>query len=168
MILSSGAKGPYIREVLPGKIVNKGVTDVNNMGAAMAPAAIDTLKAYFYESGKKPSDFDLIITGDLGYEGFSIVNDFMKADNLDISSVYSDCGLLIYDREKQDVKSGGSGCGCSASVMCGHIYKRLMKRELNDILFIATGALMSTLRLAQGSAIPGIAHLVRISNKKED
>ena len=166
LILSASGGGPYITEVLPGMIVDKGIGDVNNMGAAMAPAAIDTLTAYFSETGKQPRDFDLILTGDLGLEGHAITLELMKERGYDMTDVYNDCGLLLYGRSSQDVHCGGSGCGCSASVICGHIMKRFAKGELKNILYLATGALMSPGRLKQGATIPGIAHLVRISAEK--
>lgn len=166
MIISSEGTGPYIREVLPGTIVDLGVTDINNMGAAMAPAACDTVSKYFKETGKRPSDFDLILTGDLGKEGHSIFSDFMKGAGYDMIKVYNDCGLMLYFIETQDMHSGGSGCGCSASVICGHIMKRFEKKSLHDILYIATGALMSPGSLQQGRSIPGIAHLVRICDSE--
>ncbi len=157
---------PRITEVMPGRIVNKGIKDANNMGAAMAPAAIDTIRGYFEETGISPDSFDLILTGDLGVEGHGIVLDYLLRYGIDVSANYNDCGLMIYDIKRQDMHAGGSGCGCSASVICGHIMKRFEKGELSDILYIATGALMSPSTSKQGLSIPGIAHLVRI--KLED
>lgn len=165
-IIAAEGEGPYITEVLPGTIVDKGINDINNMGAAMAPAAIDTMTKYFRETGKDPNSFDLILTGDLGLEGHSIALSFMKAGGFDIERVYNDCGLLLYGADSQDVHCGGSGCGCSASVMAGHIMKRFAKGELHDVLYLATGALMSPSALQQGNTIPGIAHLVHISSQK--
>lgn len=167
-ILSASGNGPYVTEVLPGMIVDKGINDVNNMGAAMAPAAIDTLTAYFTETGKSPRDFDLILTGDLGLEGHAITLALMKNNGYDMTEVYNDCGLLLYGRDSQDVHCGGSGCGCSASVICGHILKRFAKGELKNVLYLATGALMSPGRLKQGSTIPGIAHLVHFSASRRE
>lgn len=151
---------PYICEVLPGRITDKGINDQANMGAAMAPAAVDTLKRYFDESGKKPSDFSAIFTGDLGYEGSGILADLLSSDGYDISGVHHDCGLMIYDREAQDVHAGGSGCGCAATVLAAHILPEMRAGRLTDVLFMATGALMNTASLQQGLTIPGIAHLV--------
>ena len=165
-ILSREGHGPYITEVLPGTIVDKGINDANNMGAAMAPAAIDTLTKYFTDTGSRPEDFDMILTGDLGLEGHSITVAFMKAAGYDIEKVYNDCGLMLYSRDAQDVHCGGSGCGCSASVICGHIMKRFAGGELHNVLYLATGALMSPDSLKQGGTIPGIAHLVHISSTK--
>ena len=165
-ILSAEGEGPYVREVLPGTIVDMGITDINNMGAAMAPAAYDTLTKYFEETGKKPEAFDLIVTGDLGKEGHGIICDFMKNSGYDMSRVYNDCGLMLYSTQTQDMHAGGSGCGCSAAVMAGHIMKRFEKGTLRNMLYIATGALMSPASLQQGRSIPGIAHLLRISAER--
>ncbi len=159
-------EGAYITELLPGISVDGGITDANNMGAAMAPAVIDTLTRYFEESGMAPADFDGIYTGDLGYEGHGIVVEKMKKKGIDLSHNYFDCGLLIYDREGQDVHAGGSGCGCSASVLSAYLLPKLESGEFHDILYIATGALMSPMAIQQGQSIPGIAHLVRITKEK--
>jgi len=157
--------GAYVTELLPGISIDGGVSDANNMGAAMAPAVIDTLTRYFEESGMNPTDFDGIFTGDLGYEGHAIVVEKMKAKGIDLSENYFDCGLLIYDREEQDVHAGGSGCGCSASVLSAYLLPKLESGEYHDILYIATGALMSPMAIQQGQSIPGIAHLVRITKE---
>lgn len=158
--------GAYVTELLPGISIDKGITDPANMGAAMAPAVIDTLTGYFIESGMQPNDFDAIFTGDLGIEGYGIVIDAMKERGIDLISNYYDCGLLIYDREKQDVHAGGSGCGCSASVLSAYILPKLERGEYHDVLYIATGALMSPMAIQQGQSIPGIAHLVRITKER--
>lgn len=165
-ILSSEGDGPYITDVLPGIPVDKGIKDANNMGAAMAPAAIDTFNRYFSETKTQPSDYDLILTGDLGAEGHGIVCDFMKNAGYDMTKNYNDCGLLIYGRKTQDVHSGGSGCGCAASVFSAYILDKIKSGELNDIIFAATGALMNSDSIKQGNSIPGIAHLVHITNKR--
>ncbi len=154
---------PRIVEVLPGRVTDKGINDAANMGAAMAPAAVDTLSRYFDESGLSPDEFSAIFTGDLGYEGSGILIDFLRARGIDIGKVHQDCGLMIYDRERQDVHAGGSGCGCSACVLQGYILDELRQGRLHDILFVATGAMMNQASLQQGLTIPGIAHLVRIS-----
>lgn len=165
-IHSRRGHGAYITELLPGISVDRGITDPNNMGAAMAPAAVDTLTRYFRGSGMKPGDFDAIFTGDLGFEGHSIVNEMMCAAGINISDNYRDCGLIIYDREGQDMHAGGSGCGCSASVLSAYILPKLESGEYHDILFVATGALMSPMLVLQGQSIPGIAHLVRITKER--
>ncbi len=165
-IVSNQGKGPVICDVMPGKTVDKGITDINNMGAAMAPSAVNTLTRYFTESKTKPSDYDLIVTGDLGYEGHRIVKEFMFENGFDMGKTYNDCGLIIYDLNKQDMHAGGSGCGCSAVVFASHIYNELCSGRLKDVLFIGTGALMSPSSVQQGLSIPGIAHLLHIKGEK--
>ena len=155
-----------ITEALPGIVVEKGINDASNMGAAMAPAAADTILRYFRLSGKAPEDFDLIVTGDLGWEGGDILCDLLLAEGLDIASRYNDCGMMIYNREGQDMHAGGSGCGCSAVVLASHLLPRLERGELRNILFLGTGAMMSPSSIQQGEAIPGVAHLLHICNKK--
>lgn len=152
-----------ITEVLFGRVIDKGITDISNMGAAMAPSAIDTLKRYFQNSNHSPKDFDLIITGDLGYEGSEILKDLLLGDGIDIRKNHTDCGLMIYNRENQDVHAGGSGCGCSAVVMASNIIPNIEKGKLQNVLFVGTGALMSPLSLAQGNSIPAISHLVHLT-----
>jgi len=153
---------PYVRAVTVGRIVDLGIKDANNMGAAMAPAACSTISAFLRDTGTQPQDYDLILTGDLGYTGSQLLIDLLKRENIDIHQNHADCGLLIFDREKQDVKAGGSGCGCAGSVFCSYVMHRLCKKELRNILFIATGALMSPTSSQQGESIPGIAHLLNI------
>ena len=164
-ILENNGKGVKIAEVMPGRSADKGITDINNMGAAMAPAAIDTLTRYFDSADLKPNDFDLIVTGDLGNEGHKIVQDFMSQHGFDSSTQYSDCGLLIFDRENQDVHAGGSGCGCSATVLASHILPEMERGNLKNVLILGTGALMSPESVLQGESIPGIAHLVHLERE---
>ena len=156
----------YVRAVCIGSIKDLGVTDANNMGAAMAPAAAYTIKTFLQDSKSKPSDYDLILTGDLGQVGKELLIELLLKDNISISKNHNDCGLMLYDMEKQDVHAGGSGCGCSASVLCSHILRRMRNGELKNVLFIATGALMSPTSVQQGESIPGIAHLVYLSTEK--
>lgn len=154
---------PYIDKLHMGTIQDYGITDSNNMGAAMAPAAKKTIADFLTDTAAKPSDFDLILTGDLGSVGSELLYELLLRENgIDISTVHKDCGLMIYDREKQDVHSGGSGCGCSGSVLCSHIINSMRVGKYKNILFIATGALMSPVSSLQGQTIPGIAHLVNI------
>ncbi len=153
--------GIRVSEVLSGKVVDAGITDVNNMGAAMAPAAADTLIRYFKESGKEPESFDYIVTGDLGFEGSSILLELMKKKGIDISSRHTDCGMEIYNRKEQDMHAGGSGCGCSAVVMASYFLPRMKKGDVKDMIFVGTGAMMNSMSLQQGLAIPSIGHLVR-------
>ncbi len=165
-LLGTQEEGVEIIEVLPGRSIDFGITDANNMGAAMAPAAIDTLTRYFQSSPNAPSDFDLIVTGDLGFEGHRIVTEQLKMQGLNLGDRYHDCGLMIYDREKQDKHAGGSGCGCSAVVLAGHLFTQLQSGALQDVLLLGTGALMSPMSVQQGNSIPGIAHLVHLRAPK--
>ena len=153
---------PQIVEVMLGKMIDKGITDEKNMGAAMAPAAADTILKYFRETGENVEDFDIIATGDLGVEGKRITENLLKSEGLDLKGKYNDCGIMIYDLKAQDVHAGGSGCGCSASVAAGFFMRKLELSEYKNILLIGTGALMSPGSVMQGNSIPGIAHLVRI------
>ena len=146
-----------------GKVVDFGVTDVNNMGAAMAPAACDTILTHLKDTGRGADYYDLIVTGDLGMLGRTIVLDQFRRIGVDLSPVYNDCGLLIFDTKSQDVHAGGSGCGCGASVLCGYLLDRLEKRELRRLLFCATGALLSPTSSWQGESIPGVCHAVAIT-----
>lgn len=147
---------------MPGIVVEKGITDANNMGAAMAPAAANTIRRYFEATGDKPGDYDCILTGDLGYEGGSILCDLLLIDGIDIRGVYADCGQIIYDRKAQDMHAGGSGCGCSAVVLASYFLPRIRRGDLRRVLFLGTGAMMSPDSIKQGGAIPGIAHLLRL------
>ncbi|MBQ7383270.1 MAG: stage V sporulation protein AD [Clostridia bacterium] len=160
-IIGSG-DGVRISEALAGIVVEKGIKDANNMGAAMAPAAADTLLRYFEISGRSPDSFDMILTGDLGAEGSSILCELMYASGCDIARRHNDCGMIIYDRKRQDMHSGGSGCGCSAVILASYIIPKLYRGELSDILAVGTGAMMSPASIQQGEAIPAIGHLVRL------
>ncbi len=155
---------PRVTEGLLGRIADSGTDDLNNMGAAMAPAAADTLARYLKESGKSPADFDRIVTGDLGAEGSSLFLELVYALGYDVSSRHADCGLDIYDTERQDMHSGGSGCGCSAVVMSAKYLPMLRGKEIKNMLFIGTGALMNAMSVGQGNTIPSIAHLVALSS----
>lgn len=161
-IISRTGQGPFITHITSGKIVDMGIKDGNNMGAAMAPAAFDTIIAHFQDTGRTPDYYDAIFTGDLGYIGKDILIDLCKNAGYDISPIYDDCGVLIFDRKKQDTHSGGSGCGCCASVFSGYLFKQLKEQTLKHILLIATGALMNSTSSQQGESIPGIAHAVSI------
>lgn len=161
------SEAPFIKAVTIGTIIDMGIKDANNMGAAMAPAAYDTLKTHFANTETQPGNYDLILTGDLGYVGSEILRDLFLQDGVTLGDRYNDCGLMIFDREKQDVHAGGSGCGCSAAVLCGHILPRVKKGELKNVLFAATGALMSPTLVQQGESIPGISHCVHVSSSCE-
>ncbi len=162
-ILSKEGNGPKITHITTGKIVDKGITDVSNMGAAMAPAALDTITAHFKDTGRTPDDYDLILTGDLGITGSEILCELIKKDGYDIKSKHNDCGKMLYNIDEQDVHAGGSGCGCCASVLCGHILTELEKGNYKNILVAATGALMNPLTVLQGESIPTISHAVAIT-----
>ena len=161
-VVSAQGNGPYITHITTGKVVDMGISDVNNMGAAMAPAAADTIAAHFEDTGFQPSDYDLIVTGDLGLVGRQLNIDLLSQQGYEVSDVIDDCGCMIYDFETEDVHAGASGCGCSASVFCSKLIHELRAGELNRLLFVATGALMSTSALKQGQTIPCVAHAVRI------
>ena len=157
---------PKITYVTPGKIVDMGITDMSNMGAAMAPAAFDTIITHLQDTGRKPEYYDAIITGDLGVEGSDILLDLCKNYGIDISSNHMDCGKEIFDTiNDRDVNSGGSGCGCVASVFSGYFYQQMKEKKLNKVLLIATGALMSPISINQGESIPSIAHAIAIENE---
>ena len=165
-VLGREGAGPYITHVTCGKIVDKGITDPNNMGAAMAPAAYDTLAALFRDTGTAPKDYDLIVTGDLGELGHGIVRDFFSRDGVELGDNFQDCGLLLYDRESQDMHAGASGCGCSASVLNGYLLTQMQRGVWKKIVFAPTGALLSPTSSFQGESIPGICHAVCISAEK--
>ena len=148
-----------ITHALFGQMVDLDVTDANNMGAAMAPAAYDTLTHLFEDTGTQPSDYDRILTGDLARVGSALLRDLFKRDGVDLGTTYDDCGVLLYDTE-QDVHAGGSGCGCSAAVLCGDILDRMERGALHRVIFAGTGALMSPTSVQQGQGIAGICHAV--------
>lgn len=157
---------PKISSATVGKIIDLGVTDANNMGAAMAPAAADTLKTFFDDTGKLPSDYDMIFTGDLGTVGSKLLYELMNEKGYNIKENHRDCGLMIYDMNTQDVHAGGSGCGCGACTLSAYILPKLSKGEYKKVLYVATGALMSATSGTQGNTIPSVAHLVELKCAK--
>ena len=165
VVLGAGGSGPYITHITTGVITDAGIVDANNMGAAMAPAAYSTLKAHFADTGRDPFYYDAIFTGDLGILGRDLVQSLFRADGVELGVMYMDCGAIIYDLKPQDVHAGGSGCGCSASVLCGHILRGMAAGVWNRVLFAATGALMSPTTAQQGDSIPGICHAISIENQ---
>ena len=165
VILADQGPGPYITHVTTGKVVDKGIKDAANMGAAMAPAAYSTLSAHFQDTGRKPSDYDLIVTGDLGQLGRDIVADWFHRDGMELKN-FNDCGTLIYDLEGQDVHCGGSGCGCSAVVLAGMLLNGMAGGRWKRILFCGTGALLSPTSSQQGESIPAICHAVALDIRK--
>lgn len=161
-IITKNGMGPYVTHVTTGKIVDMGIKDANNMGAAMAPAFIDTLIAHFLDTGRSPDYYDLILSGDLGYVGKDIAIDLAKKQGYNIRKNYNDCGVLIFDKNAQDTHAGGSGCACCGSVFSGYIFRQLKSKQLKKVLLIATGALMNSMSVQQGESIPGIAHAISI------
>lgn len=161
-MLSKNGNGPCIKRVTTGKIVDMGIKDSNNMGAAMAPAAADTIYAHFSDTGLTKDYYDMIVTGDLGKIGHEICDDMLISNGLSFGNKLNDCGIMIFDPEKQDAHAGGSGCGCSASVFAGFLFDQLNSAKLNKILFVATGALLSQTSVQQSETIPCIAHAVSI------
>lgn len=146
-----------------GIMVDLGVTDANHMGAAMAPAAADTIVRYLKATQTAPEQYDAIVTGDLGIVGSELLCDLVMKQGYDITRNHKDCGAMLYDPETQDTHAGGSGCGCSASLLCGHFLPALQAGTMRQILFAATGALMSPTASQQGESIPGISHLVELT-----
>lgn len=163
-IIGANGQNPYISAVTIGRITDLGIKDAANMGAAMAPAAASTLLDFLQDTGTSPDDYDLILTGDLGEVGSKLMKELLQKDNIKINNNHSDCGLMIYNQKTQDVHAGGSGCGCSASVLCSIIFEKIKHGELKNVLFIATGALMSPTSSQQGESIPSIAHLVHFKS----
>lgn len=162
LVLGKKGNFPYITHATTGIIKDYDETDANNMGTAMAPAAVDTIKQHFKDTGRKPSDYDLIATGDLGKLGKQITEELLLEYGYNVKGIYTDCGVEIFDIDKQKVNCGGSGCGCSAVVLAGYIYKNMLCGKLKRVLLISTGALMSPTSSLQGESIPGIAHAVAI------
>ena len=153
---------------MPGIARDYGINDANNMGAAMAPAACDTLQRYFTCTETAPSDYDAVITGDLGYEGGTLLCDLLRAEGYDPGNNYDDCGRMIFHRKEQDVHGGGSGCGCSAAVLAAHILPKLERGEWRRVLFLATGAMMSPDSIKQGGNIPAVAHLLELESPEQE
>ncbi len=167
VILGQTGVGPYLTHATIGIVTDWEITDANNMGAAMAPAAYETLRAHFTDTGRTPEDYDLIVTGDLGKLGSELVQELFRRDGTELGERYQDCGVLLFDLDRQDVHCGGSGCGCSAAVLNGHIFNRMRTKQLERVLFCGTGALHSPVALGQGESIPGICHATAFSNRKE-
>jgi stage V sporulation protein AD len=163
MILSSKRQNPCVTLATTGKVIDMGESNPNDMGTAMAPAAVDTIVKHFEDTQRTPNDYDLIITGDLGALGKEITEERLKQKGYDVSNKFTDCGVLIYYPE-QDVHAGGSGCACAAVVTCGYIFKEMLKGKYNKVLVVATGALLSTTSSQQGETIPCIAHAISLEN----
>ena len=155
-----------------GKVVDYGLKDSQNMGACMAPAAADTIAVNLKDMGRSPEDYDRIITGDLGYVGQSILLDLMRKRKIDLTQNHMDCGMTIFNQQTQDTHSGGSGCGCAATTLAAYILPKLRTGEWKRVLFVPTGALMSTVSYNEGESVPGIAHGIVLehepSGKKQE
>lgn len=162
LIVQSSGGGPRVTNITTGAIVDAGILDANNMGAAMAPSAYETLSAHFADTGRTPDYYDLIVTGDLGAIGHDILEDLFRRDGSTLGEHYTDCGILIFDAKAQDVHAGGSGCGCSASVFASYIMQGFKDGSWEKVLFAPTGALLSPTSSQQGDSIPGICHAVAI------
>ena len=167
VLLARESDSLVVTHVTPGRVVDAGVTDANNMGAAMAPAALDTILAHFDDLNRSFDDYDAVFTGDLGAIGHDILQDLLQREGLSPGLKYLDCGVLIYDLLTQDVHAGGSGCGCSASVLTAHILPAMERGVWRRVLFAGTGALMSPLTCQQGESIPGICHAVTIERRED-
>jgi stage V sporulation protein AD len=155
---------PRVTAFTIGKVIDMGITDINNMGAAMAPAAFDVINAHIKDLSVSINYYDLIVTGDLGYVGTEILKKvFLQEKNINLNN-HSDCGVMIFDRDKQKTDSGGSGCGCSAVTFAGYLYQQLLDQKINKLLFVPTGALVNQTSAQQGESIPGIAYAVAIEN----
>lgn len=163
VVVTRTGAAPFLTGGCIGRICDLGVTDTTNMGAAMAPAAADTITRYLHDTGTTPGHYDAIITGDLGKIGSPLLHELLLSQGIDIASVHKDCGSMMFDDERQDTHAGGSGCGCSASLLCAYFLPKLAAGELHRVLFCATGALLSAMSPQQGESIPGICHLVEIT-----
>lgn len=164
-IVSQEGEGPVVTSATIGRVIDMGITDPFNMGAAMAPAAVDTIQAHFRDLQIEPGYYDLIVTGDLAKVGYEIACKLFEKHNFPIHQTeYADCGMMIYDYDTQMVQSGASGCACSAVVTYGHLMKRMRMGEIKRMLVVATGALLSPLSFQQGESVPSIAHAVAIES----
>lgn len=161
-LVCAEGQGPRVESCTIGTVQDLGITDANNMGAAMAPAAYHTIRAHFDDLGCAAEDFDLIVTGDLGKIGVEMLVELARRDGVNLGGKLTDCGMLIFDANKQDVHAGGSGCGCSAVTLCGDLLSKLVSGKLKRILFCGTGALLSPTSTQQGLPIPGVCHAVSI------
>ena len=164
-LISRDGHGPKVKACTIGSVIDMGIADANNMGAAMAPAALDTISAHFSDFGYTAQDYDLIVTGDLGHLGKELLLSLARRKGISFGGKLVDCGTLIYDLNKQDVHSGGSGCGCSAVTLCGYLLDQLSKQKVQNILFCGTGALLSPTSVQQGLPISSVSHAVSITGE---
>lgn len=165
-LVCSNGEGPVIENATIGTVTDLGIKDANNMGAAMAPAAFQTIRTHFEDFSCSPDDFDMIVTGDLGQLGKELLMEMFEKEGIQVGGVLTDCGNLVFDNTIQDVHAGGSGCGCSAITLCSVLLERVRSGELNKILFCGTGALLSPTSTQQGLSIPGICHAVTIRSRR--
>lgn len=165
-LLEAQGRGPRITAAVLGRVQDYGIRDINNMGAAMAPAAAATLLRYFGDTHTEPQDYDCIYTGDLGQVGSGMLQELLAAEGLLVKN-HLDCGCLLYDPARQQVKSGASGAGCCAAVLCARILPRLARGSQKRVLFVATGALMSQTTFLQKESIPAVAHLVELRSGQD-
>ena len=165
VLLGCEGNGPRVTGCTIGTVVDLGITDANNMGAAMAPAAKATILTHFKDFETTPDDYDLIVTGDLGQTGSELLRTLCMLDGISIGGKHVDCGTMVFDKNSQDVHSGGSGCGCSGIVLCGYLLSKLKTKKINRILFCGTGALLSPTSTQQGLSIPGVCHAVIIEGE---
>lgn len=166
-LVCSQGTGPVITACTIGTVTDLGIRDANNMGAAMAPAALATIRQHFQDLHAGPEAFDLIVTGDLGQLGKELLLELARKEGISLGGKLADCGTLVFDNTTQDVHSGGSGCGCSAITLCGSLLEELRKGKLKKLLFCGTGALLSPTSTQQGLPIPGVCHAVAISGARE-
>ena len=159
-------RGPFLNAATVGSVWDYGIKDANNMGAAMAPAAFETIRAHFDDLHLAPTDYDLIVTGDLGMVGKEILLDLFRQDGIPMGGVYDDCGTMIFDLQNQDVHAGGSGCGCGTVTLCGYLLRQMEKGKRKHILFCGTGALLSPLSTQQGESIPAVCHAISIGMER--
>ncbi len=167
VLICADGKGPRITSCTVGTVTDLGVKDANNMGAAMAPAALSTIRSHFEDTKSGPEDYDLIVTGDLGQLGKEILLTLSQREGLGLGGKLTDCGTLVFDLTEQDVHSGGSGCGCSAITLCAYLLDKINSGKLKKVLFCGTGALLSTTSTQQGLPIPGICHAISICGGNE-
>lgn len=166
-LLQKGRKCAAITGITTGRVVDYGLKDSMNMGACMAPAACDTIFRHLTDFERSPEDYDAIVTGDLGMVGRDILLDLLEARDLDVRSCHRDCGLIIYDNKAQDTHSGGSGCGCAATVLAAHLLPQVVSGIWKRILFVPTGAMLSKVSYNEGDSVPGIAHAIVIEHIEE-
>lgn len=160
-VVAAGGKGPTITHATVGRVVDMGLKDPTDLGGAMAPAAVDTIAQHFRDTGFKPEDYDLIVTGDLAKVGKAVCEELLKRAGLHIADRYNDCGLMLYDHG-QDTHAGGSGCACSGVVLCGYLLREMLAGKYRRLLLVGTGALFSPGTYQQNRTIPCIAHAVSI------